>query len=164
MDPEHAHEELAEGLWFRLRDIALVADRLESFTFAPDRQADDLSPGALGDLQAPDRRALVARDLVLRVFQVGLNEPNYRILLRLRGSDPVPLSELAALLGVSRIGLVERINDLMQVGLVSRVLETDSVQSARVADGLLALVDYVASRLEQKIDARYRLLRGGRGE
>lgn len=163
MNPEQAHEELAEGLWFRLRDIALVADRLESFSFAPDRQADDLSPGALGDLKAPDRRTLAARDLVLRVFQVGLNEPNYRILLRLRGSDPVPLSELAALLGVSRIGLVERINDLMQVGLVSRVLETDSVQGARVADGLLALVDDVASRLEQKIDARYRLLRGGRG-
>ncbi len=55
--------------------------------------------------------------------------------------------------GLDRLTLAERVNDLIQVGLATKDLETRSVSATRAAAGLLDLVDRAKASLVESMGA-----------
>jgi DNA-binding HxlR family transcriptional regulator len=144
-------EAIAEGLWRRLRDVALTAHRLEQFTFTPEARGLGPTGGELAALAADERAlATVARDLVLRAFGALSDAVNFRILSGLGGAAPVLMADLARAVGLPPLALAERVNDLVRVGLVTRVLERDAVERTTAGQGCVAVVEAVAASLGAK--------------
>lgn len=131
-----AHDLLARGLAARLRDAVEAADRLASFSY-------DGRPGESPSTALTDGEELAtAHDMVLRVLRATGDALNFRILAAAaaRSSDGAPLDGLAHDLGLARMALVERIHDLIQLGLVARDLQLDTVRATGAGEGLLELV------------------------
>lgn len=131
-----AHDPLARGLAARMRDAVEAADRMASFSF--DGRPGESPPSALAD----GEELATAHDLVLRVLRAAGDSLNFRILAAAaaRSSDGAPLDALAHDLGLARMALVERVHDLIQLGLVARDLQLDTVRATGAGDGVLALV------------------------
>ena len=141
-------DELAEGLWGRLRDTILALRRLETFTFVPE------NPGVGTEwlralLENPRLLDEVATEAALRALRTGAEAVNFRILTHLADGNPVPLAELAKSTGLPRLVLSERVNDLVQVGLAGRDLETDAIAPTPATRGFLDLVEGLRQRLAQ---------------
>jgi hypothetical protein len=121
------------ALGARLADVEVAVDRYGSFAHGP---GSAIPPPAL----AAGEVAAGARDLVLRALAMVADPIDHRILLRLAAGD-TSLVELAALVDLPRIAVWERVNDLVQVGLVGHALEADRAGLSPAGTGLVALVD-----------------------
>jgi hypothetical protein len=145
-------EAAADGLWGRLRDIALGLRRLQDFNFAAE--------GGEGRFGAPWLEALArdpamqeeaGREMVLRALRVAALDLNDRLLGLLEGEEALPLAALAERLGVPPFALSERVNDLVQVGLAVRVLEQDAVRGTPLGRGVRAIVEEIGRRLAARM-------------
>lgn len=126
---------LARGLAARLRDATEAADRLAAFSF--DGRPDDSPPSTLAD----GEELATAHDLVLRVLRAVGDATNFRILAAAAAhTDGAPLDALAGDLGLTRMALVERVHDLIQLGLAVRDLQLDVVRATGAGEGVLELV------------------------
>jgi len=149
---EQAAKAIAGSLWERFRLLALAVDRAESFVgMAP-------GGGPLGELAAagrsvealahnPEEIRVVAQELVLRAFRAALEPTNLALLKALREEPSTASSELAAATGLSRLLLHERINDLIQAGLVAKDVQADSVQPTGAVAPLVDFMDRVTAAL-----------------
>lgn len=127
---------LARGLAARLRDAVEAADRLASF-------AHDARPGdAVASQLADGEELATAHDMVLRVLRAIGDALNHRILAAAAAGDArgAPLEALACDLGLTRMALVERVHDLIQLGLVARDLPADTVLATPAGRCALELV------------------------
>jgi len=159
-----AVEALAAGLWRRLRDVVLAAERLERFNFAPER--DPAPPSADWIRGLMDDAALTgsALDLVRRASAAGADPVNHRVLsLLVARDDAIPLAELARAVGLPALAAVERVSDLQQVGLARRVLEHGAVAATAAGRGWVRLLDLVAARVAAEARAGLPGLSGGAG-
>jgi hypothetical protein len=159
-----AVEALAAGLWSRLRDVVLAAERLERFNFAPER--DPAPPSANWIRGLMDDAALTgsALDLVRRAAAVGADPLNHRVLgLLVARDDAIPLTELARAAGLPALATVERVGDLQQVGLAHRVLDQGAVAATPAGRGWVRLLDLVAARVAAEARAELPGLPGGAG-
>jgi len=143
---EAAAHEPARGLAARLRDAALAADRLAGFAFE-ERGAGE-PPASLAD---GDERA-AAEDFVLRALRTVADPVNHRILeAAMAGPD---LTSLGAATGLPRLALIERVHELVQLGLVARDLQRDTVQATAAGEALAfqiaGLCDDVAGWLRKR--------------
>ena len=141
---------LADGLGARLRDIALAAERYGAFVFAPGDGQDSRGHDAGAAATTGEDRAGLARELVLRALRTAGDGYNDRLLRLLAGGD-ASLAELAGAVGLARLAVWERVNDLVQSGLVARSLEGDLAGLTAAGSTLLRLVDDVAHFCEQRI-------------
>ncbi len=132
MDPSIIGRALAE----RLAQIEAAARRFDAFAFEPEAEP---PPEALG----PGERLGATRDLLLRVLAVASDPLSYAMLLRLVEGD-APLGELAALVRLPRLSAWERVNDLVQVGLVRRSLERDAAGLTEMGRTLVVAVEAAA--------------------
>lgn len=108
-------------------------------------------------------RAEVATEMILAALRVGAETLNYRMLVRLHGAGSAPVEELMTLTGLGRLAVLERVNQLTQVGLVKRELQSDTVHSTRLTAGLVGFIEQVKGRLMEKIAVRLpRLLEDGK--
>ncbi len=124
---------LARGLAARLRDAAAAADRLADFSFLESEQA---PPRAVAEGDEPG----LAADFVLRALHTATESTNARILASVTEA-PQTITSLVAATGLPRLAVVERAHELIQVGLVARDLQEDTV----VATGAgAALITHVA--------------------
>ncbi len=135
---------LAEGLWARLRDILMAQSRWDGFVHDPEG-------GSAQPLPPPDESERLAAEMTLRALRVGVDPVNHAILRRLAQQDEVALVALMEQTGLSRVALIETINDLSQVGLASYEVETRKVRATAGATGLLGLLDEVRDRLARRI-------------
>jgi DNA-binding HxlR family transcriptional regulator len=126
-----------KALGARLADIEAAMARLDSFAFSTNDTTKAWSE-ARGD--APE----AARELILRVLGTVSDTVNFRVLTQLGGRDR-SLSELATATGLPRLALWERINDLVQVGLVARALEGDRAGLTGPGQSLVDLVEEMAA-------------------
>ncbi|MEX2557922.1 MAG: hypothetical protein WEB06_20110 [Actinomycetota bacterium] len=134
-------EQLADGLWRRLRDVILVAERIETYSFT---ESDAPRHEPLGSAEA----VAVATDQVVRALREAGDPDGWRLLARVADTqEGVPLDELAAMLDRPRLATVERVNALVQAGLAQRALDLDRVFATMAGDALIGLVRAVASRL-----------------
>ncbi|WP_372787918.1 hypothetical protein [Paraconexibacter sp.] len=131
--------EVARGLAARLRDAAAAADRLADFSFA---EHDTVPPPVLRD---GEERA-VAGDFVGRALHAATDPLGGRILHAAVG-DGTPIEELTAATGLPRLAVLERVYELLQLGLVARDLQADTV----VATGAGRALDQVVSELADDV-------------
>jgi hypothetical protein len=147
-------DDVAEGLWRRLRDVLRAERRLEAFAFTPEcPPAGGGAPGRLEALLADDAAlAGLAREVALRALAAGADPITYRMLGCL-GGGPVAVDDMARATGLAPLAVSERVNALSQLGLAVRELENDAVAEAPAGRGLVALVDGIAAGLAARCRA-----------
>lgn len=156
---EQAAEAIAGSLWERFRLLALAVDRAESFVgMAPGGRPLEEGTETLRSLEAlahdPEEIRAVAQELVLRAFRAALEPTNLALLKALREEPSTASSELAAATGLSRLLLHERVNDLIQAGLATKDVQTDSVQPTAAVSPLVDLLDRVTAALSRILAER----------
>lgn len=123
---------LGRALAPRLAEIAAALDRYAAFAFSP---GGGEAPPAL----EPGEGAEAGRELVLRALRAASDPLNDRILRRL-GEGDAALLLLAEVVALPRLAVWERVNDLVQTGLVARSLEGDRAGLTEAGATLLELV------------------------
>lgn len=139
-------EALAKGLWPRLRLLALAVEREDRFVAGPEEG--EPGPTVLGR-----DAARAAEELVLRSLRVGADPVNFSILVELSKEVTRSFADLMGSTGLDRLTLGERVNDLVQVGLATRDVETRSVSGTPAAAGLLKLVEKTGDSLVEALRA-----------
>ncbi|MHB8657614.1 MAG: hypothetical protein ACYC91_06620 [Solirubrobacteraceae bacterium] len=137
--------QLARALAARLRDAVAAGEQLSSFAYSEGAGA----PAA--ELRDGEELA-VAHDFLMRVLH-GVSDPlSWRLLAAAvsgeqRADDHcvehdgpgVPIDVLADLLELPRLVITERANALIQLGVMARDLEHDSVAATPAGEGLFEL-------------------------
>ncbi len=146
---------IAEDLWQRLRLLAMVIDRTDSFVGmtpaggAIENLADEQTPSrwlhALANNH--DEVRAIATDLVVRALRAALEPANFAILLKLREQPAVSLPDLMQATQLNRLSLSERVNDLIQVGLAVKDVQTGQVQGTKAAEAIVNFVQHTQENL-----------------
>jgi hypothetical protein len=136
--------QLARALAARLRDASAAGEQLASFAFREGTPP----PGV--EL-APGEERAAAHDFLLRALH-GVSEPlNWSVLAAVvEAAGDLPTGEgrapergidaLGIALGMPRLALTERVNGLIQLGLMARDLEHDSVTVSPAGTALFELI------------------------
>jgi hypothetical protein len=127
---------IGAGIARRVADIEAALVLQQSFVFVPGEPAADEHP--------VDDAAAVAEHLVLRALRTAADPINYRLLGQLRDDD-TSLTTLSHRLGLSRIITWERVNDLIQCGLVGRSVEQDLIGLSAAGQELVAFISATVS-------------------
>lgn len=145
---DRAVAETAQGLWRWLRQLALAMHRLEGFVF---RETDEASGASLRELASGVRAEELAREFVLRALRLACDPETFLLLRRLRVPDPPTIAEMAHAFGLGRLVMVERINSLVQAGLVSRDLEADRARLTGLGEGVVGILEQIVAASTQHI-------------
>lgn len=133
---------MADGLWKRLRDVILVAERVDTFVFGPG-EGGDLPKVALDEEEA----GAIATDFVLRSLRAASDRVNFAILDAASGEDGIEAAELAARLQLPILVVSERVGELLQTGLAAKALDTGRVYATGAGMQAVELVKQTAERL-----------------
>ena len=147
------YKDVAEGLWQRFKEMVMVRKRLENYVFMPEANPEGEQNSWLDHLSANELQ-LLAAELTLRAFQLGVEAINYKILVHLKKERTVAISMLADLTGLPELLIGERVNDLAQMGLALRSMENDQVQATLLADSFLEIIEATAEELSNNIQDR----------
>lgn len=125
---------LARALAARLRDAIAAGDQLSSFAFT------EGSPASGVELRDGEELA-AAHDFLLRVLH-GVSEPlGWQVLSAVGpAADGIPVDTLASRFDLPRLVVTERVNALIQLGLMARDLEHDSVTPSPAGEALYELI------------------------
>ena len=139
---------IAGGLAGRLRSLVMALDRLDrlesgSGTWRARFEAEEL----------PD----AATELTLRALRISADPRTFAILKALAAEDTRSLSRLMEETGLGRLVLSERLNDLVQVGLATRLIDTDHAQITAAGAGIVRLVEALIADVAKQYleDKRY---------
>lgn len=142
---------LARALAARLRDAAEAADRLAEFSFDQRWDVPLASTICDGDETA------VAHDFVLRVLAGAVEPVNHRMLQLIvtseTGARPDALMQDS---GLTRMAVIERVHALIQLGLVARDLQADTVCATPAGRGMVEYVEQLESDVAQWLCKRRR--------
>lgn len=144
-DPQADVAALVEGLWRRVRDVLLVAERVGSFTFS--EQQEEPERAALTDAEID----AAAKDFVLRALAVTSDALNHVILTRSCTPDGVVIDELAKELATGSLVVSERVNDMLQLGLIARELDSGRARATPAGEAIVSVVAGVAGPLAERI-------------
>jgi predicted transcriptional regulator len=103
--------------------------------------------------QEPEREE-IATEMILAAVRVATETLNYRVLAQLHDAGSASVAELMTHSGLGRLAVLERVNQLTQVGLTSRDLQSDTVQATRLTTGLVGFIEQVKKRFMEKIIER----------
>ncbi len=134
--------DLSSTLAARLRDLARLADRLDRLESGTGGW---LSAQSEGDWNA------AATDMTLRALRAAADPINFSILTFLSTQPSVPFAELEKAVGLGRLALTERVNDLVQVGLAGRNIDTDQVQGAAGGAALVGLINSIGEATAKQL-------------
>lgn len=135
---------IAGGLAGRLRSLVAVLDRL-----------DRLESGSGSWLSTFDNDELpeAATELTLRTLRTVADPNNFALLSALATSDSRSIGQLMEITGFGRLALSEQLNDLVQVGLATRLIDTDHAQITTAGASMVRLIEILgaeAARLYSK--------------
>jgi DNA-binding HxlR family transcriptional regulator len=140
-------EDLSLALALRLRDLARVADRLDRL---------ESGTGAwLASQRDADWRAAAA-EMTLRALRAAADPTNFAILTCLKSQASASMADLEKAVGLGRLPLTERLNDLVQVGLAARNVDTDHAQTTAGGAALVGLLTSIAEATAQKLEEAFR--------
>jgi DNA-binding HxlR family transcriptional regulator len=137
--------QIAAGLAGRIRLLVTALDRL-----------DRLESGS-GNWQASFVDAELAEAttaMTLRALQTGSDHINFMILTALAATDSQAIGSLIETTGIGRFVLSERLNDLVQVGLATRLIDTDHVQITAAGASLVQLINEIRAEVSNQYLAR----------
>lgn len=142
--------QLARALAARLRDATAAGEQLASFAFTEGTPA----PGP--ELREGEELA-AAHDFLLRVLH-GVSEPvSWNVLAAVAGEDHVSLDALCRQLELPRLTITERVNALIQLGLMARDLEHDGVTVSPAGTSLFELVCELDAEIASWLSKRRRV-------
>jgi len=141
---QEADGAILAGLVERVRSLLLGLDRRDRLETAGE---------FVGWLQRQTREQLddIAREMLLRVLRRAGDPLNYRLLERLDLLNAVNAANLMPETGLDRVALSERLNDLAQVGLISRDTAADQVRGTSLAVGVRTAVERMAVEVGGKL-------------
>ena len=113
--------------------LAMVIDREDRFVTGAEA-------GKGGDDVIIRDASRAAEALVLRSIRVGIETVNFSILTELSKDVTTSFADVTETTGLDRLTLGERVNDLIQVGVATKNVETRSVAGTQAA-GHLSLVE-----------------------
>ena len=134
--------DLAFALALRLRDIARMLDRLDRLESGSGEWLAAQGEGALAE---------AARDMTLRALRVAADPTNFALLTFLSAHASAPIVELEKACGLGRLALSERVNDLVQVGLAGRNIDTDQVQGTAAGAALVAWINGIREATAKRL-------------
>lgn len=134
---------IAGGLAGRLRSLVMALDRLDrlesgSGTWLAKFKTEELPEAAT--------------ELTLRALRASTDPTNFAILKALATEDSRSLVQLIDTTGLGRLNLAERLNDLVQVGLAVRLIETDHAQLTAAGASLVRLVEALVAEVTHGVD------------
>jgi DNA-binding HxlR family transcriptional regulator len=135
-------DDLSSALSQRLRDLVRLADRL-----------DRLESGTGEWLKSqPDEDWMAAStEMTLRALRVASDPTNYAILAFLLKRTTAPIADLEQAVHLNRLALTERINDLIQVGLAARNIDTDQVQGTAAGAALVEWINHISEATANRL-------------
>lgn len=140
--------DLVEGLWARLRNVLIALDRIDRLETASD------FVGWVDAFQRDDAQIdATARDWVLRALRLASDPLNYQLLVVLKNSDGLSITELMRATQMPRVELTERVKDLAQLGFVAQSLESEMVLATRAAAGIVALIESLRDQIAERARA-----------
>lgn len=134
--------DLSTALALRLRDIARMLDRLDRLESGTGEWL-----AGVGDSRLKE----AATDMTLRALRLAADPANFAVLTLLAMHTTAPMVELERATGQGRLPLIERINDLTQVGLAGRSIDTDQIQISAGGAALVGLINSVSEATAKKL-------------
>ncbi|MBI3764804.1 MAG: hypothetical protein HY260_23435 [Chloroflexi bacterium] len=135
-------QDLSTALALRLRDIARMIDRLDRL---------ESGTGAWLASQQNGELNSAAREMTLRSLRAAADATNFAILSFLSTHTTASTAELETASGLGRLAVTERLNDLVQVGLVGRNIDTDQVQGTAAGAALMGLIENISGATARKL-------------
>ena len=146
-------DEIANDLWHRFRAMALVIDQAQRFVPMPQGtesiNEEELWLQKLPD--HPDEITEIAKDLVLRAFHTASDSTNFLILEKLTKETSVAYSDLMQATQLHLLPVSERVNDLIQVGLAVKDVQTGQVRATKAAQMLMEVMESTTVELAEII-------------
>ena len=133
-------QHIAEGLASRMRNLSLSIDRLNRLESGSGEWLTDFNKGELADS---------AKAMTLRAMGTVSDPINFSLLSLLASTESFSMRDLIQESGIGRLMLSERINDLVQVGLAARLIDTDHVQITAAGANLIFLLNELADKTAQ---------------
>ncbi len=134
--------DLSSALALRLRDIARLLDRLDRLESGTGEWLAAQAEGALRE---------AAAEMTLRALRAAADSTNFAILTFLSARASAPTAELEKSTGLGRLALNERVNDLVQLGLAGRNIDTDHVQGTAAGAALVGLIESISEATAKKL-------------
>lgn len=136
---------IADGLFGRLRALVMAQDRLDRLESGSGQWRSGFASTELDES---------AKFLTLRVMHTASDPLNFNILKLLAKADSLAIPTLMAEAGVGRLVLSERLNDLVQVGLVTRLIDTDHAQITAAGAGTVELVNQISNHIRESFQGQ----------
>ncbi len=134
--------DLSASLALRLRDLTRLLDRLDRLESG---SGEWLTTHTAADMQD------AALDMTLRALRVAADPTNFSILVYLATGATATLIDLEKASGLGRLSLNERLNDLIQVGLAGRNIDTDQTQLTAGGAALVTLIESIGAATAEKL-------------
>jgi len=134
---------LSSALAMRLRDIARMMDRLDRLESGTGEWAASLKNGELKS---------AATEMTLRALRVTSDPTNFTLLTFLATHESASTADLEKSVSVGRLALIERVNDLIQVGLAARNIDTDQTQLTAAGAAVVELINSIADATAKKLE------------
>ncbi len=130
--------QVAGGLTGRLRSLVIALDRLDRLESGSGEWLSGFAEAELAE---------AATALTLRAFQTSADPANFVILTALAADDSQAIGHLIESTGIGRLVLSEHLNDLVQVGLATRLIDTDHAQITAAGASLVHLVNQIVTEV-----------------
>ncbi len=135
---------VSSALALRLRHVARLLDRLDRLESGSGAWLSGLESEALG---------AAASEITLRALRTAADPTTYQLLAYLTRHTSLPVADLEAATGLDRLTLSERVNDLVQVGLAGRNIDTNHVQITEAGAALAGLIESIAGEIVRQLTA-----------
>jgi hypothetical protein len=129
---------IAGGLTGRLRSLVIAIDRLDRLESGSGDWLSGFTKSELGE---------AASALTLRALQTSADPVNFTILAALATDDSLAIDQLIESTKIGRLETTERLNDLVQVGFATRLIDTDHAQITAAGASLVHLVRQIMSEV-----------------
>lgn len=127
---------IAAGLAGRLRSLVIMLDRLDRLESGSGAWRADFAVNELPE---------AATELTLRTLRTVGDPTNCAILKTMTTTQTHTIDALIKTTGLGRLALSERLNDLVQIGLATRLIDTNQAQITAAGIDAVALVETLAA-------------------
>lgn len=134
-------DQVAGGLTGRLRSLVTALDRLDRL---------ESGSGVWRSGFAEVELAEAALGLTLRALQTSANPANFAVLKVLAVEESQAIDHLIETTGIGRLVISECLNDLVQVGFATRLIDTDHAQITAAGASMVKLIDQIVAKVSEQ--------------
>lgn len=138
---------IAGGLAGRLRSLATMLDRLDRL---------ESGSGAWLATFEEDELPEAATELALRALRTVAGPDNFVLLRALATRDSCSIGQLMEITGSGRLALSEQLNDLVQVGLAARLIDTDHAQITAAGASMVRLIERLSAEVVKQYSEKWK--------